>query len=152
VRRTKGLTVIEVLIALTLLGILVSAIVSPIISSFQLARTNRLSLDATSEAQRIIETIKGQWQSPSRYDANCAVISLTSNQTVTLAAVNSDGSANATALTFTSSGCTTSTSPGTSACPATQPALKRVSVRVVDLNNTAKVLSTISFDVVCPRR
>jgi prepilin-type N-terminal cleavage/methylation domain-containing protein len=149
---TKGLTLIEILIALVLLGFIVTAITQPIVSSFQIARTNRLSLDATSEAQRIIETIRGQWQSPSLYDSNCAVVTLGANKTVTLRQLNSDGTVQAGTITFISSGCGAATTTGPNPCPNTQAPMKRVTVAVNDVSAPTRNLSTINFDIVCPRR
>lgn len=149
---TKGLTLIEVIIALALLGVLVTAIVSPIVGSFQIARTNRLSLNATSEAQRIIEAIRGNWKSPSLYDSNCAPVVLAANQSVSLTPLTSEGTVATGTLTFSSSSCAAPTAPGVAICPISVSPMKRISVKVTDPNDTSRNLSTINLDVVCPRR
>ena len=151
-RRTEGLTIIEILIALTLLGILVASIISPIVSSFQLTQASRLSLDATTEAQRIVEDIRGQWLSRAIYDSNCAAITLKSNQTVTLQALNADGTVKTASLPFTKTGCPTAPTPNTSNCPVASDPMKRVTVTAKNPQDASRVLSRISYDVVCPRR
>jgi type II secretory pathway pseudopilin PulG len=65
------LTIVEMLIALSLLGVMVSMIVSSLVGSFALTRDSRKTLDATSNAQRILEEIRGQWSKLELYNAGC---------------------------------------------------------------------------------
>jgi type II secretory pathway pseudopilin PulG len=71
VRRIEGLTIIEVLIALSLLGVMTSLIVSSLTGSFALTRDSRRTLDATTNLQRIVEEIRGQWRQRGFYNAGC---------------------------------------------------------------------------------
>lgn len=68
-RRTEGLTLIELLIALTILALLLGAIVQPITQTFQMSGNSNRQLAATTHAQRIVERFKAASQS--NFDRDC---------------------------------------------------------------------------------
>jgi prepilin-type N-terminal cleavage/methylation domain-containing protein len=163
VRRTNGLTLIEILIALALLGILVSFIVSSLASSFRITKENRKSLDATSAAQRIIESVRGQWRDKKLYANNCAVLVLNpaDSQFMSLSAqyllLNADATKSGTAtltnlVIKTSAGdCGTTTFTCDSATAATRlDPLKRIVVTATDAVDTTRTLAKVTLDIVCP--
>jgi prepilin-type N-terminal cleavage/methylation domain-containing protein len=69
VRRTEGVTIIELLVALAILGILLSLIVQPITSIFQITTNSNRQLAGTAQAQRIVERFKGIGNTA--FDRNC---------------------------------------------------------------------------------
>lgn len=150
-RVTKGLTLIEILIALALLGILVSFVVSALASSFQITRENRKSLDATTTAQRILEEIRGQWGDKTVYNTGCANVTLTPPNAgfMTLTATRTD-------LTLAAVGTGTPAAAVTTPCATLSAsstctsAMKRVIVVATDTADTTRVLSRVTLDVVCP--
>jgi prepilin-type N-terminal cleavage/methylation domain-containing protein len=150
---TRGLTLIEILIALVMLGVLVSFIVSSLASSFQLNRESRKSLDATANAQRIIEEIRGQWETPALYDNACVNLTLTPetssfmSTTITQKDYNVDATpVNASAPTniTVSAACS-----GTALAACSSP-MKRVFVTSTDVAVPTKILARATLDVICP--
>ena len=59
----KGLTIIELLIAMVLLGVLATAVLAPLTGLFQMTGRSSQTLNATTQAQEIVEYIQGQWRS-----------------------------------------------------------------------------------------
>lgn len=153
-QQTNGLTVIEVLIALALLGVMIGFVANSLASSFQITRENRKSLDATSAVQRVVESVRGQWQSRGLYGAGCA--DLTLNQagstfmsiaaTVTTLAASAATISSATALDTVS--CSTKLTSGT--CTVLAQPMKRVVVTATDTENAGRELSKVTLDLVCP--
>lgn len=68
-RRSDGLTIIELVIALAILGLLLAAIVGPITSTFQLATQSNQTLSGTTQVQRIVERFKAT--NGVNWDRNC---------------------------------------------------------------------------------
>ncbi len=153
-RQTSGLTIIEILIALAILGVMVGFVASSLASSLQITRENRKSLDATSAVQRVVESVRGQWQSRGLYGAGCADLTLNEASsnfmsiTATVATVDTTASTvgSPTALDIVS--CNTKRTTDTCAV-LTQP-MKRVVVTAIDTESGTKVLSKVTLDVVCP--
>jgi prepilin-type N-terminal cleavage/methylation domain-containing protein len=77
VRRTDGVTIVELLVAMAILGILLSLIVQPITSIFQVTNNSNRQLTGTSQAQRIVERFKGIGFDA--FDRNC--VPLLGNET-----------------------------------------------------------------------
>lgn len=145
-----GLTLIEILIALALLGILVSFVVSSLAGSFQITRENRKSLDATTTAQRVIEDIRGQWNgSRAVYNTGCATLTLQPPNATYMTLSAKSSTLDATATTAGTAGDVTAC--GTLSTVTTcVSAMKRVVVTAVDSSNTTRILARVTLDVVCP--
>ena len=153
-QRTKGLTLIEILIALMLLGVLVSFVVSSLAGSFQITRENRKSLDATTTAQRIIEDIRGQWSGAGTkavYNTACANVTLTPPNVsfMSLTATQTPLALDATP-TGTPTAAVTVPCGALSVSPTCTSPMKRVVVVATDTADTTRVLSRVTLDVVCP--
>lgn len=156
----KGLTIIELLIAMVLLGVLMTAILTPLTGLFQMTGQSTQTLNATTQGQEIVEYIQGQWrsyppaQNPS--DPNAQALQRSQNRyaqtcvdnypsvrdgldvTVTVWALDSDANEDGT-LTFRET-CG-------SAGAANPPAMKRVNVSVT----TSDPNSAASLTVDIPR-
>jgi prepilin-type N-terminal cleavage/methylation domain-containing protein len=154
VRRTDGLTLIEILIALTMLAIMITFIVQSLAGSFQLTRDNRRALDASAATQRLLEDIRGQWQSRTLFNENCAVLTLNPanstfmNITAQVGTLPLGNSTTVPAVTYTNM-----TTSGCSTPPALTPAcgtdMKRVVVTATSTPGTTE-LSRVTLDVPCP--
>jgi prepilin-type N-terminal cleavage/methylation domain-containing protein len=153
--QTKGLTLIEILIALVMLGVMVSFIASSLAGSFQLTRESRKTLDATANAQRIIEEIKGQWRAPALYDNACADLTLTpqTSSFMTTTITQQNYNVNATPVTATTPANVTisSTCPATASATCASP-IKRIFVTTTETGTPTKVLARATLDVDCPVR
>jgi type II secretory pathway pseudopilin PulG len=66
------LTIFELLIALMVLGVLLSMIVGPITSLFQIANNSNRQLAGTAQAQRVVERFKSVRQVG--FDRNCVTL------------------------------------------------------------------------------
>ena len=59
----QGLTIIELLISMVLLGVLMTAVLAPLTGLFQMTGRSTQTLNATTQAQEVMEHIQGQWRS-----------------------------------------------------------------------------------------
>ena len=66
-----GFTLIEVLVATMILGLIITAVLGPLTGMFGLTRKSMSQTDATSVAQATLEDVRGQWLNWSKYDAGC---------------------------------------------------------------------------------
>ncbi|MFB9994414.1 prepilin-type N-terminal cleavage/methylation domain-containing protein [Deinococcus oregonensis] len=66
-----GFTIIEVLVSITLLSIIILVILTPLTGLFGLTQRSDQQVTATQAAQRILETIRGDWLSSERYGKRC---------------------------------------------------------------------------------
>ncbi|GGR25054.1 prepilin-type N-terminal cleavage/methylation domain-containing protein [Deinococcus ruber] len=74
--KAQGFTLLEVLVALALLGVVIVAILAPLTGLFGMSQRSTRQVAATTQAQQAIELIRGQWLDPGRYAGNCVVGSL----------------------------------------------------------------------------
>ncbi len=58
----RGLTIVELLIATALLGLLITVVVAPLTDLFQMTGRSTRTLSGTTRAQETIEDIQGQWR------------------------------------------------------------------------------------------
>jgi type II secretory pathway pseudopilin PulG len=163
VRRIEGLTIIEVLIALSLLGVMTSLIVSSLTGSFALTRDSRRTLDATTNLQRIVEEIRGQWRQRGFYNAGCvknlhlnpanaAFLSVSvESRTLELSTTNPADSVlpvtAKTAQNVPTSSCQPSAAQNTASCVS---AVRRVRVLASNPLENNRELARIELDIVCP--
>ena len=58
-----GLTVVEMLVATALLGVLATVILAPLTGLFQMTARSTQTLGVTTQAQEVTEYVQGQWRS-----------------------------------------------------------------------------------------
>lgn len=153
--KTSGLTLIEILIAMSLLAIMTGFVVSSLAGSFQITRASRKALEATASVQRIVEEVRGQWQLRDRYNPFCATVDLTPDASpfITLTATSLNLTARAGVVTAATpqnlviTGCAVA---AVSPAPACSAAMRRVVVTAIDNTDSNKVLANATLDVVCP--
>ena len=93
-KRLQGFTIIEVLVALALLAIVITAVVLPLTGFFGITRRSSQQVSATNLAQQAIEQIRGEWLNQAKYDQSCLTIALPSSvPTVTLQDEDAQGTA-----------------------------------------------------------
>ena len=61
-RSNQGLTIIELLISIVLLGLLAAAILAPLTGLFQMTTQSTQTLNTTTYAQEVMEFVQGQWR------------------------------------------------------------------------------------------
>ena len=143
----QGFTLVEILVALLLLGIVIVAILAPLTGLFGLTQRSTRQMDATAQAQQAMELIRGQWLDPSRYAGNCVVGTLP--QAVRLPEVqvqdeDVQGKAQPAPAAFTVG--TDASCPAGSSPPSSGPPLRLVSVTASVNGNT----STLQVEVARP--
>jgi prepilin-type N-terminal cleavage/methylation domain-containing protein len=151
VQQTRGLTIIEIMIALALLGIMVTFIASSLASSFQLTRENRRSLDATANVQRIIEDIRGQWRDPAKFDTACAEVNLNTAATsfMVITAQRNDLNRLAEVVLGPFAISTPGSCTGTALASCEVP-MRRVTLRAVDAKDATREFARAVLDINCP--
>lgn len=70
--RQQGFTVLEILVAIALLGILATVLTATLTGSLSLNRQAQRQLDTTSNAQQVLENVRNAWSVQSNYDNACA--------------------------------------------------------------------------------
>jgi prepilin-type N-terminal cleavage/methylation domain-containing protein len=70
-QRDSGFTIIEVLVAITIFGILVLLIAGSMSGLFGLSGKNGSQVTATNLAQQVVEQVRGQWQNLASYNEAC---------------------------------------------------------------------------------
>lgn len=130
--RQAGFTLIEVMVATMILGVIITAVLGPLTGMFGLTRRSMSQTDATSVAQATLEDVRGQWLNWGRYDAGC-VTGDAFPATVSVSVQNLDaqltpvGSSTSLARS-TPADCPSSTGPRLAPAPAASPALRRLTV------------------------
>lgn len=93
-RPTEGFTIIEVLIAVTLLSVIVLVVMASLTGSFRLSGNTTLQSSATNSAQATLEAVRGQWQQNNAYyNAACVEYTLPANTSVSVQDETIDGAA-----------------------------------------------------------
>jgi len=160
----KGVTLIELLISIAILGTIMTVVIMPLTTTFKLTGKSNQTLTATTQAQQVAEIIRGQWRSyaflpnpdgnsdiatennnrnvlnnnsKNKFQRNCIDnYSLPTNVAVTVSALDDSASVSSSTNLQVSTSCT-----GT---PVDAP-MKRITISVTapDAENSAKV----SFDM-----
>lgn len=148
--KSTGLTLIEILIALAMLGVMVSFVVTSLVGSFQITRENRKSIDATTTAQRIIEDIRGQWSDRALFNTSCANVTLSPPNAgyLTLNA-NQQNLTKAAVLSGSAAPLTTPCGALLAGATCNAP-MKRVIVVATDTAAPTRTLARVTLDLVCP--
>ncbi|WP_200868193.1 type II secretion system protein [Deinococcus phoenicis] len=63
----QGFTILEILVAIALLGILTSVLTATLTGSLSLNRQAQKQLDTTSNAQQVMENVRNAWSVQTNY-------------------------------------------------------------------------------------
>lgn len=142
---THGFTIIEILVAILILGIFLAVLSTTLTGSLRLNSDSQRQLNTASDAQRILEDIRANWSTPANYNSACVTgitvptgytvkfINLSSRaQPITQANVIANPSSAAPTNTLNvSSGttCTASTNALLATTPASTPTMRRIIVQ-----------------------
>ncbi|WP_019588093.1 type II secretion system protein [Deinococcus apachensis] len=151
--RQQGLTLVEVLVALALFGVLMAVLLPSITALLGINRQGERQLNGTTQAQQVIESVKGAWQdtpgmtaaqlqqAQDRFDANCVPgLSLPSGVT----ARSQERTSRAAVITGKTLVDIVAACPTTS---TTSPAMRRVQVSA----GTGAQMVTLTLDVLRPQ-
>lgn len=143
-RPTEGFTIIEVLIAVTLLSIIVLVVMASLTGSFRLSGNTTLQSVATNRAQATIEAVRGQWQSLTPYDAACMVYTLPTGTTISVQNETASGVVSGSAYTPTyATSCT-------SASATTFAPMRRVTVTSTNTSGANSGQSVLTLEIARP--
>lgn len=144
-RAPAGVTLVELLVSIVLLGALLAAVAGAVATIFGATRSAQAGIDANAQVREAMETIRAQWTSgPTArpaYDANCIRMALPDGVSVTVGAVNPFTNA------YTSQ--PVAIVPPASPCPSGiyNQSLKRVQVTV---QRNGRELSRLTLDLPRP--
>lgn len=71
-RGEQGFTLVEVLVAIALFGILLAVLIPSITALLGINRRGEAQLTSATQAQQVVESVKGAWQNDAFYSSNCA--------------------------------------------------------------------------------
>ncbi|MFD2608580.1 prepilin-type N-terminal cleavage/methylation domain-containing protein [Deinococcus taklimakanensis] len=145
VQPQQGFTLIEILVAIALLGLLAAVLTSTLTGSLSLNRQAQKQLDTTSNVQQVLETVRNAWNTKDNYDKACAPgLSVPSGYTVKFVNLSSRAEplTSAGAIATTATGATsapsndvnrattcTAATGATVGTPAEPPVMRRVTVQ-----------------------
>lgn len=112
--RNSGFSLIEMLAATVILGVLITVVLAPLTQLFERTRGNGQTLRNTTQVQQVVEYVRGQWQSypvaldssgsdqnatarlasQSRYDSTCGTLPPVNGVTFQITVKALDRSAN----------------------------------------------------------
>jgi prepilin-type N-terminal cleavage/methylation domain-containing protein len=142
----QGFTIIEVLVATLLLGVLVMSVMAPLSSLFGLTRTSGNQLASTTLAQNVMEQAKGLWRDQAFYDRNCLAGVTLTGTTLTFSNLNTVGvvtPAGNSSTPVTTANCNTTAL----ATPFTPVSMKRLTV----VAGTGTSATTLQLDISRPQ-
>lgn len=88
----QGFTIVEILIAITLLAILAIVLTTTLTGTLNLNLQGQNQLSSSVQAQQLIENIKGAWSNQDQFDRACATqITLPANATATYTNLDARG-------------------------------------------------------------
>lgn len=139
----QGFTLLEVLVAIALFGILVAVLIPSITALLGINRQGEAQLSSATQAQQLIESVKGAWQNSAAYSSNCApALTLPAGVTITLRSQPLDsraGNPGALADVTRAATCPAATAP--------VPPMRRVQVTA----GTGPRATTLTLDVLRPQ-
>lgn len=142
-RSQQGFTLIEVLVAIALFGILLAVLIPSITALLGINRRGEQQLSTTTQAQQLIESVKGAWQDAAAYNSNCVPgLALPTGVTATVQSRTLDsraGTPGALVNIELSATC--------SSAPSSVPPMRQVQVTV----GTGPQATTLVLDVLRPQ-
>jgi prepilin-type N-terminal cleavage/methylation domain-containing protein len=151
-RNRQGLTIIELLIAISLLGLMLAGMAGVMAPIFNTTKSSQTSVSASSRARDVLETIRTDWRTAAKFNNTCAALPTMPNGVVVEVVAKKVVPGNAgnpdtlSSLTFTNS--TTAGNCPTSGAALAAGELKRATVRIK--NTAGAVLSELSLDMAQP--
>lgn len=144
-RARAGITLVELLISIVLLGALLAAVAGAVATIFGGTRSAQAGIDANARAREAMEAVQAQWTSGptarSAYDANCIKIALPDGVSITVGAL--DPSTNA----YTPQPIAIVSPAGSCPSGSYNQSLKRVQVTV---QRNGRELSRLTLDLPRP--
>lgn len=139
-----GFTLIEILVATLLLGVLVLTVLAPVTGLFGLSRSTNQRLTTTTTAQNTMEQIKGLWRNNGgNFDRNCLPGLTLADTTVAVQDLDSNFAEQGTsAAPSTAATCTATALPS----PFTPVPAKRVTVTA----GSGKDSTVLTMDIAHP--
>lgn len=147
----SGLTLIEILVALSILSIISLAITGLMVSNLQLRRQNQLDLEAQQFAYALLERYKDHWsvRENYRYSGNLSITIPTFVQELASGLVTPPGGISSADIQYaclrTDGDASLTDASAPLSCSEADPPLRRVTVRLFD--NRGGLRATLSTEI-----
>lgn len=149
-RQEEGFTLVEVLVAIALFGILLTVLIPGITALLGVSRKSEQQLGSATVAQRVLEDVKGAWQTQDAFDRNCVPnLSLPDTDTTAKSqTLNSRAGGSGTPVDIVkTASCPTLASSSPALVSGQPPAMRRVTVS----SGTGAQATTLTLDVLRPQ-
>ncbi|MPY66597.1 type II secretion system protein [Deinococcus sp. SDU3-2] len=152
-RRQGGFTLIEILVSIAILAVLAAVLTATLTGSLGLNREAQQQLGTTSQAQQLLEQVRGAWSTQDNYDRACAPIALPAGYSVRFQSLDAranvlgTGTAGAPTAIRTTTCATQSVVNAPGSSPAAPPRMRRLVVT----SQTGRQDVTLTLDVLRPQ-
>lgn len=151
-QRQEGFTIMEILVSVAILGVLAAVLTATLTGSLGLNREAQQQLGTTSQAQQLLEQVRGAWNDQDNYDRACAAVTIPTGYSVRYqsldirANVQGTGTAAAPAAIRTTTCASQSVVNAPGSSPAAPPRMRRLTVT----SGTGREDVTLTLDVLRP--
>lgn len=142
-----GLTLIEVLVALTIFAITVSMVSGPLLFSIRATINSRATQVSTTSAQNLLEQVRSSWRERVAFNAACANLTLPAGATMENQALSLSQLTTGTTSVAWQAVTVGSCAPTPNPPPVCTTELRRVRINV----NPTQQGTLLSLDIPCPQ-
>lgn len=89
--RAQGFTLIEILVSVAILAVLVAVLTATLTGSLGLNRQAQRQLSTTSQAQQLLEQVRGAWADGDLYERACAPVTIPDGYSAQFQSLDSRG-------------------------------------------------------------
>lgn len=152
-RRQAGFTLVEILVSIAILAVLAAVLTATLTGSLGLNREAQQQLGTTSQAQQLLEQVRGAWNDGENYDRACAPVTIPTGYLVQFQSLDSranvlgTGTAGAPAAIRTTNCASQSVVNAPGSSPAAPPRMRRLTVT----SQTGRQDVTLTLDVLRPQ-
>lgn len=150
-QRTQGFTLIEVLVSVAVLAVLAAVLTATLTGALGLNRQAQQQLGTATQAQQLLEQVRGAWADRSLYERACAPVTIPSGYSVQFQSLDTRGNVLGTGAAAAPANIRTTNcaaQPVLNAPGGSEPPRMR---RLIVASQTGRQDTTLTVDVLGPR-